>query len=411
MSETMTEQPINEVAVKRAPTVYFIDDSATMREVIKIAFRRESINVITCPDAATALAQFEQNRPDVVITDVIMPDQDGYSVCSQIKQHPEFGGVPVVLMSGVVNKSVADKAVAVHADELMRKPFQPQELIGRVKALLTPKDAAHQAASRMPTAPSTQALENMFAMPSAPSSAATNTASSSQHFVAPPAPQVAPPAPIAFTPAPQTSREHNYPEPTHFFDTPAQMPIEQAASAIEVDGPESHIEEAHFAEGRLEEAHFAAPHVEDSHRAPGLTAHQLDTLSELAAELDDLYPGTGSLPAPDADQPVEPAWPKALVEAFSPLLTPAASSQSTAPPQSTQTTLAQTPAPAAQNATQVQTNPSSATSTAVNSAEIGRLRAEIARLELQVKKLQSELELEREYTQAVEQQIKNLLAN
>jgi len=111
------------VPAKRTPTVYFIDDSATMREVIKIAFRRENINVITVADAASALAQFEQNRPDVVITDVIMPDQDGYSVCSQIKQHPEFSQTPVVLMSGVVNKSVADKAVSVKADELIRKPF------------------------------------------------------------------------------------------------------------------------------------------------------------------------------------------------------------------------------------------------------------------------------------------------
>jgi len=51
-----------EVPAKRTPTVYFIDDSATMREVIKIAFRRENINVITCADAASALAQFEQNR-------------------------------------------------------------------------------------------------------------------------------------------------------------------------------------------------------------------------------------------------------------------------------------------------------------------------------------------------------------
>ena len=92
MSEAMTVPPLNETETKRTPTVYFIDDSATMREVIKIAFRRESINVITCADAASALAQFEQNKPDVVITDVIMPDQDGYSVCSQIKQHPEYGG-------------------------------------------------------------------------------------------------------------------------------------------------------------------------------------------------------------------------------------------------------------------------------------------------------------------------------
>src|SRR5437762_12442460 len=122
-----------------------------MREVIKIAFRRENITVITCADAASAMAQFEQNRPDVVITDVIMPDQDGYSVCSQIKQHPEFSQTPVVLMSGVVNKSVADKAVAVKADELIRKPFQPQELIARVKSLLEPKRGTPEPAAERST--------------------------------------------------------------------------------------------------------------------------------------------------------------------------------------------------------------------------------------------------------------------
>jgi CheY-like chemotaxis protein len=166
MSEAMTIPPLDEAPVKRTPTVYFIDDSATMREVIKIAFRRENINVITCADAASALAQFEENRPDVVITDVIMPDQDGYSVCSQIKQHPEFSQVPVVLMSGVVNKSVADKAVSVKADELIRKPFQPQELIGRVKSLLEPKHAAPVPASER--AASSNALSNLFSPPPVP---------------------------------------------------------------------------------------------------------------------------------------------------------------------------------------------------------------------------------------------------
>src|SRR6202140_5052942 len=141
MSDAIVLPETGAAEPRRTPTVYFIDDSATMREVIKIAFRRESINVVTCADAASALAQFDENPPDVVITDVIMPDQDGYSVCSQIKQHPEFCNTPVVLMSGVVNKSVADKAVSVKADELIRKPFQPQELIGRVKSLLEPKSA------------------------------------------------------------------------------------------------------------------------------------------------------------------------------------------------------------------------------------------------------------------------------
>src|SRR5262249_17682007 len=118
------------------PRVYFIDDSATMREVIKIAFRRENIDVVTYHDAQTALAEIENAKPDIVITDVIMPDKDGYDVCQYIKTHPDLAKTPVVLMSGVVNRAVAEKAFAVKADELLRKPFQPQDLMARVKQLL-----------------------------------------------------------------------------------------------------------------------------------------------------------------------------------------------------------------------------------------------------------------------------------
>jgi len=166
MSETIAMPPLGTTETRHTPTVYFIDDSATMREVIKIAFRRENFNVITCGDAASALAQFEQHPPDVVITDVIMPDQDGYSVCSQIKQNPQFGKTPVILMSGVVNKSVADRAVAVQADELVRKPFQPQELIGRVRNLLNVASAPalQQPEHQQPAA----ALDSLFAPPPVP---------------------------------------------------------------------------------------------------------------------------------------------------------------------------------------------------------------------------------------------------
>ena len=135
MTETQT------LTAARVPTVYFIDDSATMREVIKIAFRKENIHVITCADASSALAQFGENAPDAVITDVIMPDKDGYEVCEFIKQHEQLGKTPVILMSGVVNRGVAEKAMAVKADELVRKPFQPQDLIARVKSLLNPAGA------------------------------------------------------------------------------------------------------------------------------------------------------------------------------------------------------------------------------------------------------------------------------
>jgi len=99
-----------------------------------------------------------------------MPDQDGYAVCSQIKENPAFSETPVVLMSGVVNKSVADKAVSVKADELIRKPFQPQELISRVKSLLEPKAVAK--APNVDHAAASSALSSLFAPTPAPVPAA-----------------------------------------------------------------------------------------------------------------------------------------------------------------------------------------------------------------------------------------------
>jgi len=234
MSEAMIIPPIGEAPAKRTPTVYFIDDSATMREVIKIAFRRENINVITCADAASALAQFEQNRPDVVITDVIMPDQDGYSVCSQIKQNPEYSETPVVLMSGVVNKSVADKAVSVKADELIRKPFQPQELISRVKSLLEPKSAspAPVVERSMPS----NALSNLFSPPPAP--AAPRSAAPPPQ--APATPESAWPRALAeaFTPR-QPMQQHQDPQQAH---TAAARPAPTSADVQKLRVEIAHLD-------------------------------------------------------------------------------------------------------------------------------------------------------------------------
>jgi CheY-like chemotaxis protein len=203
------------------PTVYFIDDSATMREVIKIAFRRENINVVAYNDAQSALSQIESNRPDVVITDVIMPDRDGYEVCQFIKQHAQLNGIPVILMSGVVNKAVADKAFSVKADELIRKPFQPQDLITRVRHLLgtpvavapPPQVAANAAATltsifqaqpqAMPKSRVPQAPASTFAAAATPASPAVPASVGGTHMApAPSTPAVAPMPAIPHRPNP-----------------------------------------------------------------------------------------------------------------------------------------------------------------------------------------------------------------
>jgi CheY-like chemotaxis protein len=270
------------------PTVYFIDDSATMREVIKIAFRRENINVVACHDAATALQQIEAARPDIVITDVIMPDKDGYDVCQHIKSHPQLAKTPVILMSGVVNRAVAEKAFAVKADELLRKPFQPQDLIARVKHLLKPNGAP------APT----------------PAAAANAAVALSSIFSA------------AASPMPPRS-------------VPAPPPPQQRAVAS----------------------------------APAVPAMPLPVTA------------TAAVPAP------MPA-PAAAVPAAIPQVAPPASAAAGPTP---------VPAPA---------SPSVAKAAPLNDA--GKLKIEIMRLEGLVKKLQSELQAEREYSRALEAHVKTL---
>jgi DNA-binding response OmpR family regulator len=210
MSETET------LTAARMPTVYFIDDSATMREVIKIAFRKENIQVITCPDAASAIAQFGESAPDAVITDVIMPDKDGYEVCQFIKQHDQFAKTPVILMSGVVNRTVAEKATAVKADELIRKPFQPRDLIARVKSLLHVMSSGGPSTEEIPAGESepgrpSNALAGLFSAGPIPASLAASMT-----------PRVANAAPVA-TAAPRTSAP------------PASMPSPRSPAPAEVD--------------------------------------------------------------------------------------------------------------------------------------------------------------------------------
>ncbi len=209
-----------------APTVYFIDDSATMREVIKIAFRRENINVIACHDAASALAQMQETRPDVVISDVIMPEKDGYEVCEHIKHDASLGRTPVILMSGVVNRAVAERAFAVKADELIRKPFQPQDLIARVKHLLNPKAAS---AAAPPPAAASAALSSIFTTPASAMPVQRAAAPAPRPTVAPPvtmraAASANPPSPASPAARPPAAAEPVTTAPPRPAPPPAAKP-------------------------------------------------------------------------------------------------------------------------------------------------------------------------------------------
>jgi CheY-like chemotaxis protein len=211
--------------MSQTPTIYFIDDSATMREVIKIAFRRESMNVVACHSGDAALSQMEQVPPDVVISDLIMPEKDGYEICQYVKTHPRLSRTPVILMSGVVNRAVAEKAFAVKADELIRKPFQPQDLITRVRHLLNPKGTMQRPAA--PAAPvyAPSALSSIFAAPATGMPGHGATAAPRQ---------LTPFAPAPASMAASSPRVAMPPRDAAAGPRPAPLPARPAAGALDV---------------------------------------------------------------------------------------------------------------------------------------------------------------------------------
>ena len=118
------------------PKVLVVDDSLSVRKVVERALAARSIQVVSAASGSEALTQIQREHPDLVICDVLMPDKDGYQICEFVKAHPEFGASPVLLISGIVNSAVLERAAEVRSDSVMRKPFAADELLQKVEGLL-----------------------------------------------------------------------------------------------------------------------------------------------------------------------------------------------------------------------------------------------------------------------------------
>jgi CheY-like chemotaxis protein len=114
-------------------TILLADDSVTIQKVVELTFMDENFRVVPVGNGAEAIAWLGESTPDVVITDVHMPGADGYEVCRRSKEiHPE---VPVLLLVGTFEAFDADAAARSGADGHLKKPFDSQELLRRVRDL------------------------------------------------------------------------------------------------------------------------------------------------------------------------------------------------------------------------------------------------------------------------------------
>ncbi len=115
------------------PLVLVADDEPRITKLVSLALAGEGFRVVTASGGEDALAKAEEFRPDIVLLDIVMPDLDGIEVMRQMRERRP---VPVILLTA--KGSIADKAKGLDlgADDYVAKPFHPDELAARVRAVL-----------------------------------------------------------------------------------------------------------------------------------------------------------------------------------------------------------------------------------------------------------------------------------
>jgi DNA-binding response OmpR family regulator len=118
------------------PTLLLADGSPIIQRVVELTFSAENIRVVTVTDGDDAIARIATERPDIVLADIATPTRSGYDICAFIKQRPDLGGMPVLLLAGAFEPVDDARAQQVGCNGIIVKPFEPQHVVARVRELL-----------------------------------------------------------------------------------------------------------------------------------------------------------------------------------------------------------------------------------------------------------------------------------
>ncbi len=119
-----------------APTVLVVEDDPTILQLLDVNFEMEGFTVLRATDGAIGLEQAQAHRPDIIVSDVMMPNMSGLELVAALKSDDATKAIPVILLSAKAQGTDIRQGIDVGADEYMTKPFEPLDLIDRVNALL-----------------------------------------------------------------------------------------------------------------------------------------------------------------------------------------------------------------------------------------------------------------------------------
>jgi DNA-binding response OmpR family regulator len=118
------------------PTILVADDEEDLRELVTYRLSRSGYNVIGAEDGQAAFELAAERTPDLMVLDVMMPKLDGYELTRRLRAEAALSSIPVILLTARSQESDIDRGFEVGADDYLKKPFNPDELVARVRAVL-----------------------------------------------------------------------------------------------------------------------------------------------------------------------------------------------------------------------------------------------------------------------------------
>ncbi len=128
--------PLRPCVHGRAACVLVVDDETDNTEVLEIILTWEGVRVMTAHSGEVALALVAQSAPDLIMLDVMMPGIDGYEVATRLKADLSTTHIPIIIFTAMAQRDARERGKASGADEILSKPLDRSELVGRVRALL-----------------------------------------------------------------------------------------------------------------------------------------------------------------------------------------------------------------------------------------------------------------------------------
>lgn len=118
------------------PCILIVDDEPDIITMIQRSLSAEGFDVLVAYDGLAALDIAENDQPDIIVLDIMMPMMSGYETCAQLKQNPHTKDIPVLCLSSANSPEVREKVQKAGAQALLNKPILPGELVAQLRRYL-----------------------------------------------------------------------------------------------------------------------------------------------------------------------------------------------------------------------------------------------------------------------------------